>query len=257
MQSPNNNPTRIVPTEAEISLWHLQLLADPTSFELLDDERLGLRPITDFANFSVWEIAGNWHRLIGSDRATFPMIFIEALNEADPDTILLPTTSFRMWEAGNPINPLQMPSTKRIPVGKAIELMQEWISVSRIGLPRSNEELIEGATIELYRELDWMAMWDVVQMLLWESMGGTVADYFYNSLGDSKKDSVINAVVASVYNFMIGYSTVLFPCLPGLRKFHAAGHLWRGGYVATCDGETWRLYSGQDTEVVWECRTER
>lgn len=259
MQSPNNNPTRIVPTEAEISLWHLQLLADPTSFELLDDERLGLRPITDFASFSVWEIANTWHRRIGSAGATFPITFIEALKEADPDTILLSITGFRMWEAGNPINPLEVPSEKRISAGKAIGLMQEWVHICD-NREYGNEESIEGlicnSVVGVDHDFDWDYIVNFVQMMIWESVGGSVAA-FYENLDDSVKSSVVDAVVASVYKCTYGYSTVLFPCLPGLRKFHAAGHLWRGGYVATCDGETWRLYSGQDTEVVWECRTKR
>lgn len=38
----------------------------------------------------------------------------------------------------------------------------------------------------------------------------------------------------------------------GVNPFKPAIDLWEAGYIASYDGEIWRLHCGKDAKVVWE-----
>ena len=73
------------------------------------------------------------------------------------------------------------------------------------------------------------------------------------SVGDSVWDSVWNSVWA--------YISSLFPHIKqwkdidheeGVNPFHDGVDLWKGGYVPSFDGKTWRLHTKDG--IVWEER---
>lgn len=253
MTSPSTE--RCVPTEQEIALWLLQLLENPQRFPLglEGDENAGLRPLEAFANTYVLEIVDAWYEVSGHKGTEFALTFFESLKAPNPDSVLLPATGVRLWEAGNPLDPLQVPPADRIPLSEAIELMHQWISGWKPIAPGASPWTTVGESITASL---WEPHGDFIVENVWssalESISVTLVGGVADKLGRFFEDAVHDVVFASIHKCTISYLTTFFTRIPDLGVFHSGAHLWRGGFVPSFDNKTWRLHTGELAEVVWE-----
>jgi len=81
----------------------------------------------------------------------------------------------------------------------------------------------------------------------------------WNSVRDSVRDSVCDSVWNSVWNSVGAYVSSLFPNIKkwkyvdheeGVNPFQSCVDLWKGGYVPSFDGKTWRLHTKDG--IAWE-----
>jgi len=76
-------------------------------------------------------------------------------------------------------------------------------------------------------------------------------DSVWASVGDSVRDSVWDSVRDSVWGYISSFISIEYE-----RDYSSAVKLWEAGLVPSFDGETWRLHSGVNAEVVYECKQE-
>jgi hypothetical protein len=115
------------------------------------------------------------------------------------------------------------------------------------------------------------SVWDSVRASMWDSMWDSVRDSVWDSVRASMWDSVRASVRGSVWDSMWdsvrdsmwAYTSSLFPGItkwkhidhtPGTNPFRSAVDLWHMGLVASFDGTTWRLHTGEKAEIVYEWR---
>jgi hypothetical protein len=145
---------------------------------------------------------------------------------------------FRYAEACQPVSPFLSPFLlpKREPTDDDIACLREWVSISAS----------VSASV-------WVSVRDSVQDSVWASV--------WVSVRDSAWDSVWVSVWASVWDSAWAYAGSLFPDItrwkyadhePGVYPYQPAVDLWRRGLVPSFDGKVWRLYAGENAEVVWE-----
>lgn len=82
----------------------------------------------------------------------------------------------------------------------------------------------------------------------------------WNSVRDSVWDSVRDIVWDSVRDIVCAYMSSIFYGIDdwkrvdhekGNNPFKPAIDLWEAGYIASYDGEKWRLHIGKDAKIVW------
>ena len=83
-----------------------------------------------------------------------------------------------------------------------------------------------------------------------DSVWDSVLDLVWASICDSACDSVWNSVLDSVWAYFSSFLKIKYE-----YDFASAVKLWNSGFVSSFDGETWRLHSGKNAEVVYERRT--
>jgi len=144
---------------------------------------------------------------------------------------------YRVYEACYPIHPFVI---EPIPLEDAKKLLQEWKKVS-----------------------------GSVRYSVWYSVSGSVSDSVWDSVWDSVSgsvrysvwDSVRSSVGDSVWASVGAYVSSLFPNIKKwkyiyheecVNPFQAGIDLWKGGYVPSFDGKTWRLHTKDG--IVWEKR---
>ena len=95
------------------------------------------------------------------------------------------------------------------------------------------------------KELELLKAWDSVWNSVWDSVRDSVRDSVWNSVGNSVIDSVGGSVGA--------YIGSLFYIWDNNYEFQPCVDLWKRGFVPSFDGKTWRLHSGKNAEIVFEC----
>jgi hypothetical protein len=157
---------------------------------------------------------------------------IKALATAEESKV-----GYKLCEAMYPVNPLLLPAKREILTAE-IERLKEWDSVR--GSVRGS---------------------------VWDSVGGSVRGSVWGSVWGSVRGSVWGSVWGSVRGSVWGsvwaYTSSLFPGItkwkhidhtPGTNPFRSAVDLWHMGLVASFDGTTWRLHTGEKAEIVYEWR---
>jgi len=100
---------------------------------------------------------------------------------------------------------------------------------------------------------------DIENLKEWASVRDSVWDSVWGSVWASVRASVWDSVRDSVW----GYISSLFPNIEewkyiehnkGINPFQPCIDLWNRGFVASCDGEIYRLHSGKNAEIVYEWR---
>ncbi len=158
---------------------------------------------------------------------------------------------YRVCEACYPVHPFEV---NLMPLEDAKKLLQEWKKV-------------------------WALIWASTRVSIWDSVGysvmasarasvrASVGDSAWasvmDSVGYSVMDSVGYSVMASardsVWASVWAYVSSLFPNIKKwkyiyheecVNPFQAGIDLWKGGYVPSFDGKTWRLHT--KAGIVWE-----
>ena len=146
---------------------------------------------------------------------------------------------YRVCEACYPVHPFEV---NPMPLEDAKKLLEEWKKV--------------WASI-------WASIWDSVRASvrasIWASIWDSVRASVRASVRDSVMDSVRASVRASVMDSIWAYISSLFPNIKkwkyvnhedGVNPFQSCIDLWKGGYVPSFDGKTWRLHTKDG--IVWE-----
>jgi len=126
---------------------------------------------------------------------------------------------YKVYEACFPVHPFKV---EPMPLDDAKKLLKEWKSIR-------------------------YPVWDSVLASVWASVGYSVCD------------SVRYSVLASVWDSVRAYISSLFPHIKqwkgidheeGMNPFKSGIDLWKGGYVPSFDGKTWRLHTKDG--IAWE-----
>jgi hypothetical protein len=130
-------------------------------------------------------------------------------------------------EAINPLNPLKIKSSK---VNKKhLKLLEIWISVS-------------------YSVGD--SVWGNVGVRVWDSV--------WDNVGKSVWESVTASVNASAWDSILAYvGSLYFPIFTKRDteyQYQSCVELWKGGFVPSFDGKTWRLHGGEKAAILWESK---
>ena len=177
------------------------------------------------------------------DETKYGFIELEVLEEIeDLDTLF----GWKYCEAKNPLNPFTL--GKKSPIKSDFEELKRWHSVrDSVGYSIGNSVRASvGASVGYS-----------VGASVWDPMGYTMRDFVRASVGASVWDSVWDSMSDSVW----AYVGSLFPNIKqwvnvkhrkGEYPFQSVVNLWKRGFVASYDGEKWRLHSGEKAEIVWE-----
>lgn len=150
---------------------------------------------------------------------------------------------FDIEKAIFPLNPLLI-DEPLMSIDDAVCLVEQWASVGGSVL---------GSAWDSVRDSVECSVWDSVR----DSVGGSVWDSVWYSVRSSVRDSVWASVRASVgaYISSIFYGVEDWKYIDhevGVNPFKPAIDLWEAGYIASFDGDKWRLHCGKDAKVVWE-----
>ena len=103
--------------------------------------------------------------------------------------------------------------------------------------------------------------WDSVRNSVRGSVWVSVLDSARNSVLDSVRVSFRDSFSDSVSDHIYAYISSAFPKInkwkyinheDGINPFQSGIDLWNDGFIAGFDGKTWKLYSGTNTEIVFE-----
>jgi hypothetical protein len=158
-------------------------------------------------------------------------------------------SKINLKEALSPINPLLLPPIEKI-TQKEINLVIEWDSV-RNSVRISVWDSVRNSVLNSVRISVWISVWDSVG----NSVLNSVRISVWDSVGNSVWDSVF-AYIGSLFKFhRISWKYTEKIKTKGY-PFDSAVKLWKMGLVPSFDGITWRLHTGKDAHVVWQCKKE-
>jgi hypothetical protein len=234
--------SRVTLTEFHATL-PLNLLANPYAApsELGSYEEWG---ISDALLF----ILDVWHKREGNAGMSFILKFLEAIQLDNPDEMLLPLTGFRMWEAGNPINPKEQ---KLGDLKEAHDLLLQWHNLTHSIQPEQGDYFPYGDKII---KIDELMGWD------WEEWEREI---FLDILSERNKDfelSVMcdyelytgNEMSISLCHSLNAYIASLFPIIEEYRKFECVRKLYHMGYIPIVSDdpneEPWLIHAGKKGE---------
>ena len=155
---------------------------------------------------------------------------------------------YKVCEACYPIHPFKV---EPMPLEDAKKLLQEWKKVMG-----SVFDLVRGSVFDLVRDsvmdLVWDSVMDSVRASVMDLVRDSVMDLVWDSVRASVMDSVWDSVMGSVFDSVWAYISSLFPNIKkwkyvnnedGVNPFQSCIDLWKGGYVPSFDGKTWRLHT--------------
>jgi hypothetical protein len=87
---------------------------------------------------------------------------------------------------------------------------------------------------------------DSVRYSVWDSVSASVRDSVWDSVSASVWDSVRYSVWDSVWAYTSSFFDITYK-----YDFSPCVKLWEAGLVPSCDGQTWRLHSGEKAEIVY------
>lgn len=131
---------------------------------------------------------------------------------------------FDIEKALFPVNPFEIEPS--ISVDDAVELLRQWDSV------RGSVEVSVWASV-------WASVWDFV----WRSVWVSVRDSVRGPDGDS-----VWAYISTIFYGIEEWEGIDHN--KGENPFKPAADLWESGYIASYDGETWRLHTKNG--IAWE-----
>jgi hypothetical protein len=146
---------------------------------------------------------------------------------------------YKVCGACYPVNPFEV---NPMPLEDAKKLLEEWKKV---------RASIWDSVLDSVRDSVWDSVWDSI----WYSVWSLVRD----SVRASVRDSVRASVLDSVWDSVMAYISSLFTNIEqwkyvkheaGVNPFQSGINLWKGGYVPSFDGKTWRLHTKDG--IVWE-----
>ena len=131
------------------------------------------------------------------------------------------------------VHPFELPKVEK-PTDEQIGWLKEWASVR-----------------DSVRVSVWDSVRDSVRASVWDSVGDSVRASVWDSVWDSVMDSVgvsvWDSVSASVWAYLSSFFGIEYK-----HDFSLAIKLWEAGLVSSFDGETWRLHSGKNADIVYE-----
>jgi hypothetical protein len=147
---------------------------------------------------------------------------------------------YKVCEACYPVNPF---SVELVPLEDAKKLLHEWRKFGDSGW-----DSVWASVWASVRDSVRDSVWDSVEVSVLASVWKSVEA----SVWDSVRDSVWDSARASVRDSVWAYISSLFPNIKkwkyvnhedGVNPFQSCIDLWKGGYVPSFDGETWRLHT--------------
>jgi hypothetical protein len=142
---------------------------------------------------------------------------------------------YKVYEACFPVHPFKV---EPMPLDDAKKLLAEWKKV---------------------RDSVWASVMASVMASVGDSVWDSVMASVMASVGDSVMASVGALIWASVGDSVRAYISSLFPNIKKwkhvdhedeVNPFQSCIDLWKGGYVPSFDGKTWRLHTKDG--IVWE-----
>ena len=146
---------------------------------------------------------------------------------------------YRVYEACYPVHPFEV---NPMPLEDAKKLLEEW-------------KKVRASVWALVRDSVWDSVWASVRDSVLDSVRSSV----WALVRDSVWDSVMASAMASVRDSVWAYASSLFPNIKkwkyinhkeGVNPFQSGIDLWKGGYVPSFDGKTWRLHTKDG--IVWK-----
>jgi hypothetical protein len=126
------------------------------------------------------------------------------------------------------IHPFALPKVEQV-TDEHIQLLKDWASVR--------------ASV---KDSVWDSVWDTIG----DSVGDSVWDSVWDTIGDSVGDSVgariWDSVGTSVWACISSFFSISYK-----YDYSSCIKLWEAGLVASFDGKTWRLHSGDNADVVY------
>ena len=181
---------------------------------------------------------------------------------------------FDIEKALFPVNPLMIET--KISVDDAVILLKVWNSVRDSVSDSAMNSISDSAMNSIsdsVMDSVWNSVWnsvrdsvrdsamnsvrDSVSDSVWNSVRNSVRNSVSDSVWDSVSDSVRNSVRDSVWAYLSSMFYKIekwdgFDHDPGVNPFQSCIDLWESGYVASFDGNYWRLHTGEKANVVWE-----
>ena len=103
----------------------------------------------------------------------------------------------------------------------------------------------------------WDSVWDSVRDSVWCSVRDSVEDSVWCSVKNSVRNSVRDSINAYISSFFILKKWYNFETLePFTNPFQSIIILWENGFIPSFDGTTWRIYKGQNAEIVFSITKE-
>ena len=147
------------------------------------------------------------------------------------------------------VKPFELPKVEQV-TDEQIGWLKEWASVrDLVGASvwalvgdsvRDSVWALVGVSV---RDLVLDSVRDLVGASVWASVRASVRDLVGASVWASVRDSVWASVWAYISSFFaINYK----------YNFSSVANLWNAGLVPSFDGETWRLHSSENADVVYE-----
>ena len=160
---------------------------------------------------------------------------------------------FDIEKAMFPLNPLTDIETPTLPIEEAVVLLKEWAKVRdsvRGSVWGSVWDSVWRLVSDSVRGSVWGSVWRLVWNSIWDSMGDFSAWGLMRGLmRDSVRDSQY-AYISSIFFNIKQWKGIEHA--EGVNPFQPAIDLWNAGYIASFDGELWRLHAGPKEKVVWE-----
>jgi hypothetical protein len=158
---------------------------------------------------------------------------------------------YRVCEACYPVHPFEV---NPMPLEDAKKLLEEWKKVRasvwdsvlasvRVSVWDSVCDSVWASVRDAVRDSVWASVWASVRVSVRDAVRASVWD----SIGDSVRASV-GAYISSLFTNIEQWKYVKHEA--GVNPFQSGINLWKGGYVPSFDGKTWRLHTKD--EVVWE-----
>ena len=138
---------------------------------------------------------------------------------------------YRVYEACYPVHPFEV---NPMPLEDAKKLLQEW-------------KKVRDSVRDSVWDPVWDSVWDSVRYSVWDSVRDSVWYSVWDSVRDSVWDSV-RAYISSLFTNIEQWKYVKHEA--GVNPFQSGINLWKGGYVPSFDGKTWRLHTKDG--IVWE-----
>ena len=158
---------------------------------------------------------------------------------------------FDIEKALFPVDPLLIHEPK-ISLEDAVYLVEQWASVLD-----SVRGSVRDSVRASVRASACGSVWDSV----WASVRASASASVRASVRASASDSVRASVWSSAWDSVVAYVSSIFYGIDdwkyidhegGGNPFKPAIDLWEAGYIASYDGEIWRLHCGEDAKIVWE-----
>ena len=158
---------------------------------------------------------------------------------------------YRVCEACYPVHPFEV---NPMPLEDAKKLLEEWKKVRgsdrdsvlasvRVSVWDSVCDSVWASVRDAVRDSVWASVWASVRVSVRDAVRASVWD----SIGDSVRASV-GAYISSLFTNIEQWKYVKHEA--GVNPFQSGINLWKGGYVPSFDGKTWRLHTKDG--IVWE-----